>query len=84
MIYVTLTFWLCAAGSGGVAEPACDRVVLPWYGSFWACQMQGQAEIADWLRKAGREGERVTRWRCTAESVPGAEKLARRSDPIRR
>ncbi|MCL6608185.1 MAG: hypothetical protein K6T74_08855 [Geminicoccaceae bacterium] len=84
MMYVTLTFWLCAAGTSTVTDPVCDRVSLPWYGSFAACQTHGQAEIADWLRKAGREGERVRRWRCTAEPVPGAEKLARATAPIAR
>ncbi|MCS6780291.1 MAG: hypothetical protein NZ555_11385 [Geminicoccaceae bacterium] len=76
MFYITLTFWLCAAGTTGAPDQLCDRVALPWYGSFVACQMHGQAEIADWLRKAGREGERVARYRCTAEPVPGSEKLA--------
>jgi hypothetical protein len=84
MMHVTLTFWLCAAGTSSVTDQACDRVALPWYGSFVACQMHGQAEIADWLRKAGREGERVLRYRCTAEPVPGAEKLARAPAPIAR
>lgn len=68
MITVTLTFWLCAAGAPVSAE--CDRVTLPWYGSLTACQMGGQAEIAAWLRRAGREGERVARYRCTAEPIP--------------
>ncbi len=74
MMYVTLTFWLCALGASGDPEAVCDRITLPWYGSFAACQFRGQAEIADWLRRAGREGERVLRYRCTAEPVP--EKLA--------
>jgi hypothetical protein len=85
MNYVSLVFWLCAPGMVGEDPAACDRVTLPWYGSFWACQMHGQAEIAAWLRRAGREGERVLRYRCTAEPVPVAEKnspgLQARSSP---
>lgn len=75
MWYVTLTFWLCAAGASGDLEAGCERITLPWYGSFVACQMNGQAEIAAWVRRAGREDARVLRYRCTAEPVP--EKLAR-------
>ncbi len=84
MMYVTLTFWLCAAGTVADLETSCDRVALPWYGSFVGCQMYGQAEIADWLRRAGRERERVLRYRCTAEPMPGGEKLARENGPILR
>jgi len=71
MMTVTLTFWLCAAGATANLESACDRVSLPWYGTFLGCQMHGQAEIAAWLRRAGREGDRVVRYRCTAEPLPG-------------
>lgn len=70
MTFVTLTFWLCA--SGVPVGDACERVSLPWHGSFLACQMRGQAEIAAWLRRAGREEEKPARYRCTAEPVPGS------------
>jgi hypothetical protein len=70
MSNISLVFWLCTLGTTSEDPVACDRVALPWYGTFWACQMHGQAEIADWLRKAGREGERVARYRCTIEPVP--------------
>lgn len=72
LVIVTLTFWLCALGTPVDAE--CDRIALPWYGSFMACQLQGPAEIAGWLRRAGRENDRVLRYRCTVEPVP--EKFA--------
>lgn len=81
MMYVTLTFWLCAAGTVGDIETACERISLPWYGSFAACQTGGQVEIAQWVRRAGREGERVLRYRCTAEPVPQKFARARTAAP---
>lgn len=82
MMYITLTFWLCAAGAAGDPETSCERIALPWYGSFVGCQLHGQLEIAEWVRKAGREGERLQRYRCSAEPVPGT--LARENGPIQR
>lgn len=70
MAYLSLVFWLCAAGAAGEDLQSCDRIALPWYGSFWGCQIEAQQEIAAWMRRAHREEDRLRRWRCTIEPVP--------------